>query len=194
MHPIGIRLQHHNTQIREPEQPWGGAQRSTRIGCRPKRGALKHGACGSAWCRGKTRYLPQHYNSTCLTHTAGYPPSISSSVGTRSFCECARIWQNDYDLVTQNQTLFDRGTFFRDQQSRLPALQCSHDHPQSRGAHTKELAVSTCEAAHSFRWPAMVVRCALATALVNFGRVRATSQRLTHVSQTCRAFAWCCRG
>jgi hypothetical protein len=115
-----------------------------------------------------------------------YPPSISSSVGTRSFCECARIWQSEYDLVTRNQPLFGRGTFFRDQQSRLPALQCSHDHPPSRGAHTKELAVSTCEAAHSFRWPAMVVRCALATALVSTPEFALLSQRLTHASQTWR--------
>ena len=35
-----------------------------------------------------------------------YPPSISSSVGTRSFCECARIWQSEYDLVTRNQPLY----------------------------------------------------------------------------------------
>ena len=62
-----------------------------------------------------------------------YPPSISSSVGTRSFCECARIWQSEYDLVTRNQPLYGRGTFSRDQQSRLPASQCSHDHPPSRG-------------------------------------------------------------
>ena len=74
----------------------------------------------------------------------------------------------------------------RDQQSRLPALQCSHEHPPARGAHTKELAVSTCEAAHSFRWPAMVVRCALATALVSTPEFALLSQRLTHASQTCR--------
>ena len=121
-----------------------------------------------------------------------YPPSISSSVGTRLFCECARIWQSEYDLVTRNQPLYGRGTFFRDQQSRLPAtcyllyrLQCSHDHPPSRGAHTKELAVSTCEAAHSFRWPAMVVRCALATALVSTPEFALLSQWLTHASRTC---------
>ena len=115
-----------------------------------------------------------------------YPPSICSSVGTRLFCECARIWQSEYDLVTRNQPLYRRGTFFRDQQSRLPALQCSHDHPPSRGAHTKELAVSTCEAARSSRWPAMVVRCALATALVSTPAFALLSQRLTHASQTCR--------
>ena len=112
-----------------------------------------------------------------------YPPSISSSIGTRPFCECARIWQSEYDLVTRNQPLYGRRTFFRDQQSRLPALQCSHDHPPSRGAHTKELAVSTCEAAHSFRWPAMVVRCALATALVSTPEFALLSQRLTHASR-----------
>ena len=115
-----------------------------------------------------------------------YPPSISSSVGTRSFCECARIWQGEYDLVTRNQPLFGRGTFFRDQQSRLPALQCSHDHPPSHGAHTKELAMSTCEAARSSRWPAMVMRYALATAMVNAAEFALLSQRLTHASQTCR--------
>ena len=117
--------------------------------------------------------LTSRHASTMLR----YPPSISSSEGTRLFCECARIWQNEYDLVTRNQPLYRRGTFFRDQQSRLPALQCSHDHPPSRGAHTKELAVSTCEAARSSRWPAMVVRCALATALNGpgqYARVRAT--------------------
>ena len=110
-----------------------------------------------------------------------YPPSISSSVGTL-FCECARIWQSEYDLVTRNQPLFGRGTFFRDQQSRLPALQCSHDHPPSRGAHTKELAVSTCEAARSFRWSVMVTRYVLATALVSAAERALLSQRLTHAS------------
>ena len=112
-----------------------------------------------------------------------YPPSISSSVGTRSFCECARIWQGEYDLVTRNQPLFGRGTFFRDQQSRLPALQCSHDHPPSRGAHTKELAVSTCEAARSSRWSTMVMRYALATALVNAAMFELLPQRCHHASR-----------
>ena len=115
-----------------------------------------------------------------------YPPSISSSVGTRSFCKRARIWQSDYDLVTRNQPLFGRGTFFRDQKSRLPALQCSHDHQPSRGAHTKELAVSTCEAAHRFRWSVMVTRYVLATTLVGAAECALLSQRLTHASQTCR--------
>ena len=115
-----------------------------------------------------------------------YPPSISSSVGTRSFCECARIRHDEYVLVTRNQPLYGRVTFFRDQQSRLPALQCSHDHPPSHGAHTKELAMSTCEAARSSRWPAMVMRYALATAMVNAAEFALLSQRLTHASQTCR--------
>ena len=61
-----------------------------------------------------------------------YPPSISSSEGTRLFCECARIWQSEHDPVTRNQPLYGRETFFRDQQSSLPALQCSHEHPPSR--------------------------------------------------------------
>ena len=115
-----------------------------------------------------------------------YPPSISSSVGTRPFCECARIWQSEYDLVTRNKPLYGRGTFSHDQQSRLPASQCSHDHRPSRGAHTKELAVSTCEAARSSRWPAMLVWCALATTLVSLPEFALLSQRLTHASQTCR--------
>ena len=65
----------------------------------------------------------------------------------------------------------------------LYRLQCSHDHPRSRGAHTKGLAVSTCEVAHSFRWPAMVVRCALATDLVSTPEFALLSQRLTHASE-----------
>ena len=112
-----------------------------------------------------------------------YPPSISSSVGTRLFCECTRICQSEYGLVTRNQPLFGRGTFFRDQQSRLPALQCSHDHPPSRGAHTKELAVSTCDDARSPRWPGMVMRYALATALVNTAMFELLPQRPHHASR-----------
>ena len=112
-----------------------------------------------------------------------YPHSISSSVGTRPFCECARIWQSNYDLVTRNQPLYGRGTFSRGQHGRLSAFQCSHNHPPPRGAHTSELAVLTCEVARSFQWSAMVMRHALATALVNTAMFELLPQRCHHASR-----------
>ena len=68
------------------------------------------------------------------------------------------------------------------------ALTTTHRHA---GAHTTELAVSTCEAARRFRWSVMVTRYVLATTLVSAAAERELlSQRLTHASQTCeRRFA-----
>ena len=60
------------------------------------------------------------------------------------------------------------------------ALTTTHRHA---GAHTTELAVSTCEAARSFRWSVMVTRYVLATTLVSAAESALLSQRLTHASQ-----------
>ena len=113
-----------------------------------------------------------------------YPHSMSSSAGTRLSGECVRIWLIDYDMVTRNKPLYGRGTFSRGQNGRLSAFQCSHNHLPSRGAHshTSELAVTTCEAACSSRWPAMVLRYALATAPVNTAVFELLPQRCHHAS------------
>ena len=82
-------------------------------------------------------------------------------------------------LVAERSSVISRAAYL------LYSALTTSDHPPSRGAHTKELAVYTCEAAHSFRWPAMVVRCALATALVSTPEFALLSQWLTHASRTC---------
>ena len=96
-----------------------------------------------------------------------YPHSMSSSAGKRPLRDCVRIRLSEGCVVTRNQPLYGRGTFSWGQHGRLSAFQCSHNHPPPRGAHTSELAVLTCEAARSFRWSAMVMWYALATALVD---------------------------
>ena len=112
-----------------------------------------------------------------------YPHSMSSLVGTRRPGECARIRLSEYDGVTRNQSLYGRGTFSRGQHGCLSAFQCSHNHPPPRGAHTSELAVPTCEAARSSRWSTMVMRYALATALVNAAMFELLPQRCHHASR-----------
>ena len=80
-----------------------------------------------------------------------YPHSMSSSVGTRRPGECARIPLSEYDVVTRNQSLYGRGTFFRGQHGCLSAFQCSHDHPPSHAmlTHQSSRCPHTCEAARS---------------------------------------------
>ena len=111
-----------------------------------------------------------------------YPHSMSSSAGTRLPGECVSIRLSEYDMVTRNQPLYGRGAFSQGQHGRLSAFQCSHDHPPSRGAHTSEVAVPTCEAACSSRWSAMVMRYALATYLVNTAVFELLPQRCHHAS------------
>ena len=109
-----------------------------------------------------------------------YPHSMSSSAGKRPLRDCVRIRLSEGDVVTRNQPLYGRGTFSWGQHGRLSAFQCSHNHPPPRGAHTSELAVLTCEAARSFRWSAMVMRYALATALVSTAMFELLPQRPHH--------------
>ena len=112
-----------------------------------------------------------------------YPHSMSSSVGKRPLRDCVRIRLSEGCVVTRNQPLYGRGTFSWGQHGRLSAFQCSHNHPPPRGAHTSELAVLTCEVARSFRWSAMAMRYALATALVNTAMFEQLPQRCHHASR-----------
>ena len=116
-----------------------------------------------------------------------YPHSMSSSVGTRQPDERAHIRLSEYDLATRNQPLYGRGTFSRGQHGHLSAFQCSHNHPLPCGAHTSELMVPTCEGARSFRWSAMIIRYALATAPVNTAMFELLPQRYHHASRAWQA-------
>ena len=109
-----------------------------------------------------------------------YPHSMSSSAGKRPLRDCVRIRLSEGCVVTRNQPLYGRGTFSWGQHGRLSAFQCSHNHPPLCGAHTSELAMLTCEVARSFRWSAMAMRYALATALVNTAMFEQLPQRCHH--------------
>ena len=112
-----------------------------------------------------------------------YPHSMSSSAGTRPLRDCVRIRLSEGGVATRNQPLYGRGTFSRGQHGHLSAFQCSHNHPPPCGAHTSELMVPTCEGARSFRWSAMIIRYALATAPVNTAMFELLPQRFHHALQ-----------
>ena len=112
-----------------------------------------------------------------------YPHSMSRSEGTRPLRDCVRIRLSEGGVLTRNQPQYCRGTFSWGQHGRLSAFQCSHNHLPPRGAHTSELTVLTCEAARRLRWSAIVMRYALATALVNTAMFELLPQRCHHASQ-----------
>ena len=116
-----------------------------------------------------------------------YPHSMSSSAGTRPLRDCVRIRLSGCGVATRNQPLYGRGTFSRGQHGHLSAFQCSHNHPPPCGAHTSELMVPTCEGARSFRWSAMIIRYALATAPVNTAMFELLPQRYHHASRAWQA-------